>query len=66
MFSPVSGVVHGVEFVQGFEVHSFLLEHEYFDDYGAGHLRQENWVLIVTTCGDFGIGLEVGGAGSRV
>ena len=31
-----------------------------------GSRRQENWVLIVTTCGDFGIGLEVGGAGSRV
>ena len=32
MFSPVSGVVHGVEFGQGFEVRGFLLAHECFDD----------------------------------
>ena len=32
MFSPVSGVAHGIEFAQGFEVGGFLLEHECFDD----------------------------------
>ena len=32
MFSPVSGVAHGDEFAQGFEVRGFLLEHECFDD----------------------------------